>query len=120
MPEGGALPFVYGPQGASMFVIAVRTEGIDPGDPERPVGPGNPLVEITVVNEEGNTISLLRRYSAFEAVAGEDGMFFNGGFFVIIDDRCPSGSLLTAVATLEDPSGAMRCGQLEFLADCGR
>jgi hypothetical protein len=102
-----------------MFVIAIQAEGIDPGDLESPVGPGNPLVEITLVNSEEETLSVLRRYTAFETVPSETDLFFNGEFFVVVDERCPKDALLTAVATLEDPMGNLRCGELDFVADCG-
>ena len=119
MTSGSDLRYVTGPQGSSMFVIAARAEGIYPGDPENPLGRESPLVEMTLVNEAGATISVLRRRAAFDPDPAASGMYFNGGFFVIVDDRCPRDQMLRAVATLEDRDGETRCGDLEFTADCG-
>ncbi|MBW2461549.1 MAG: hypothetical protein JRH11_07870 [Deltaproteobacteria bacterium] len=117
--DGGPLSLVTGPQGSSMFVVAVRTEGIDGGNPDQPTGVNNPLVEITVVDGAGESVAVLRRYSAFSPDPTRPGSLFNGGFFVVIDDLCRHGEELTAVALLEDANGDQRCGQLTFVADCG-
>ncbi len=102
-----------------MFVIAVETDGIDPGNPDRPVSIENPLVEITVTDEEGAVMGMLRRYSAFAVDPERTDTFFNGGFFVVISDICRAGALLHAVAVLEDAGGDRRCGELDFVVACG-
>jgi hypothetical protein len=74
---------------------------------------------ITVHDQTGHEVSQLRRRAAFLPDRQEEGYFYNASFFVVLDERCPSGAPLTAHAVLEDRSGNMRCGALEFVADCG-
>ena len=118
MDADDVLTVVRGPQGASMFVIAARARDIEPGDLADPLGGGSPLVELEVVDERGDRVSLLRRRSAFSPVEGEEDLFFNSGFFVVVDGSCPRDQRLHVHGTLLDDAGNLRCGDLEFGVEC--
>lgn len=112
------LTVVLGPQGSSMFVIAARARDIVPGDLEDPLGSTSPLVELDVVDESGERMALLRRRSAFSPVEGDEGLFFNSGFFVVVDGRCPRDESVHVHGTLVDDDGNLRCGDLTFRVSC--
>ena len=118
MAGGDPISMVTGPQGASMFVMAARAEGIFPGNPAMPYGSDNPLVEIIVTNAMDEEIGFFRSRAAFEAAAGMPGTFEHAQLFVVVDavGSRLAGQTLMARAELTDRDGVMRCGGLTFLA----
>ena len=118
MPPDGSIAMVLGPQGATMFVMAARTVGIDPGDATVAYARDNPLVEIRVTDGEGELLSLYRARSAFLEDPGAVDTFYNASLFVIVDAHggALSGVTLHAEAVLRDSEGRVRCGSLAFVA----
>jgi hypothetical protein len=119
MSKGDPLSMVVGPQGATMFVMAMRATGIDPGDPERPISRDNPLLDVVVTDMEGTEAAHYRGIHFLYPDPGEEDWFVKAGIYVIVDERptALSGHMLTADAVLTDRHGVERCGQLTFLAE---
>jgi len=118
MPPDGSIAMVLGPQGATMFVMAARTVGIDPGDATVAYSRDNPLVEIRVTDEEGELMSFYRARSAFLEDPAAADAFYNASLFVIVDAHggALSGATLHAEAVLRDSEGRVRGGSLAFVA----
>ena len=111
--EGEPLAVVTGVQGAQMFVMAVRTAGIMPGDPEQP-SKNDPIVEINVNRTAYSVVGRFRARVAFSPDSGD--MFATSNLFVVLDAQPPveDGQSLTAQGLLRDASGAERCGSVIF------
>lgn len=114
--EDEELKLVIGPQGARMFIFALRTQGIYPGDPDVPASPDNPNVDLRVTWETGFEVARYRGRPLF--MDGDPGMLDAAGLFVIIegtggnvvDDRLIVG------AEVVDRDGEFRCGKATFIA----
>ncbi len=113
---GGEVDLVVGPQGAQMFVLAARTQGIAPGDPDDPASPDNPLIEIVAVVDGDVEVARYLGRAAFVPDAGGGDALVAPGLFVVADGAALAGRTLRAVGTLEDAVGARRCGELVFVA----
>lgn len=114
---GADIPMVVGPQGATMFILAIRTSGIDPGDPNNVTSPDNPSITITLIHEQGSEMALYRGRLGF-AQADTGSMLEVNGLFVVVDGRIADlvGTQVTAYANVVDKNGVGRCGALEFVA----
>ncbi len=119
LPEGTSLPFVRGPQGSSMFVLAARGRGFEPGDPEQPIGPRSPRLEARLFAPDGELVSLLRERAAFEEDPTSPGRYFDASMFLVVDGPCPAVPLLRARVELRDVEGRRMCGEASFQPDCG-
>ncbi len=115
LTEGESLQVVTGQQGALMFVMAVRTAGIMPGNPEVPSN-NDPIVEINVNRTEYSVVGRFRSRVAFTPDSGD--MFATSNLFVVLDADPPveDGQSLTAQGLLRDAAGAERCGSIVFNA----
>lgn len=115
--DGTAISMVVGPQGATMFVLAIRTSGIEPGDPANVTSPDNPTITITLVHEQGSEMALYRGRAAFED-ADVAPMVEVNGLFVVVEGSIAEliGTHLTAHANVVDANGVTRCGALGFVA----
>lgn len=108
---GGDMPFVVGPQGASMFVLAVRTTGIHPGDPNDPASPENPDVTMSLTRGDGERVALYRGRPYFADDATEPSSVTALGLFVIMEGAHELiGEVLEAQADIVDRDGVARCG----------
>ena len=119
LAEGTSLPFVRGPQGSSMFVLAARGRGFEPGDPEQPIGPRSPRLEARLFAPDGELVSLLRERAAFEEDPTSPGLYFDASMFLVVDGPCPTVPLLRARVELRDVEGRRMCGEASFQPDCG-
>lgn len=115
MPPEGDIAMVIGPQAATMFVLAARTTGIDPGNPADPRASDNPSLELTLSGADGEHLSFYRGRSGFSS-GGEPDTWVQPSIFVVVDAGGLSGRSLEASATLRDASGRWRCGELAFVA----
>jgi hypothetical protein len=113
LTEGETLQVVTGQQGALMFVMAVRTAGIMPGNPEVP-SQNDPIVEINVNRTAYSVVGRFRSRVAFAPDSGD--MFATSNLFVVLDADPPveDGQSLTAQGLLRDAAGAERCGSVIF------
>lgn len=112
--SGAEVPMVIGFQGSPMFVFAIRTEGVYPGDPERPAGRESPLVEIDVLDEGRVVASYRDRVALME----RDGRLVGLSYFVVVD-ATPSDledRPLEAQVYLEDRDGVRQSAALPFHA----
>lgn len=117
LTEGASLSASIGPQGALMFVFALRTTGIHPGDPDNPASTENPVVEI-FLDDGVSEMSHYRGRPPFTSVDPETEEVEAAGLFVIIE-RTPSGiegMPINAQATITDRDGEFRCGRVQFTA----
>jgi len=108
---------VLGPQGARMFVLAVRTQDIYPGDPDEPASPDNPEVDLRLGRADvGTEIARYRGRPLFSP--GDPGMLDAAGLFVIIDGTGGTlvGEQLLVGAEVVDRDGEFRCGTATFRA----
>ena len=117
-PEGGVAP-VVGPQGSTMFALAVRAEGIEPGDPDAAFSVDNPVLELELLAEGGGRlVSTYRGRGGFRPSAGAPARFENALIFVIVDE--PSAALrehrFEVRALLRDSAGTLRCGATQIFA----
>lgn len=115
MVSGDPVPLVTGPQGASMFVLGVRTRGIDPGEPSMPASRTNPTVEIHVLDAAGTELAVYRGRTTFAPDGADPTLLVQPHFFVVTDGAARDlVGTLSAVASLYDATGATRCGTLAF------
>jgi hypothetical protein len=114
---GDAVYMVRGPQGAQMFVLALQTTGIVPGDPTNPVDPTNPDVDI-LLSADGYELARYRGTPGFSPSAGDETVLEAAGLFVILDDQADEliGSEIISTARIVDADGQQRCGQVMFVA----
>ncbi len=108
------VPMVIGFQGSPMFVFAIRTDGVYPGDPERPAGSESPLIEIDVL-DEGRVVA---SYRDRVALTERDGRLVGLSYFVVVD-ATPSDledRPLEAQVYLEDRDGVRQSATLPFHA----
>jgi hypothetical protein len=110
------LKMVIGPQGARMFVFAVRTQGIYPGDPDELASPDNPDVDVRVGWETGFEVARYRGRPVF--FPGDPGMYDAAGLFVVIDGTGANvvDDRLIVGAQITDRDGEFRCGTATFIA----
>jgi len=120
LPESGELTMVVGPQGATMFVIAVRAREIDPGDPTVGYSEDNPRVRVIVRDELDEEIAFYDGHVGFaeDPDADSSGTYVVPDLFVVVDvvATAMEGQSLHASATLTDSEGRERCGELDFIA----
>lgn len=116
MPADGILAPLVGPQGSTMFALAARARGIDPGDADRPASRGNPVVSLAVFDETGHEVARLGSRSPFSPSAGLDDTWETAQLFVVVDHLASElrGRALRAEATLSDREGNLGCGSLRF------
>lgn len=108
---GGDMPFVLGPQGSSMFVLAVRTSGIHPGDPDNPASPENPDVTMSMTRENGQQVALYRGRPFFADDVNNPTIVTAPGLFVIMEGAHELvGDVLTVQADITDRDDVHRCG----------
>ena len=116
LASDGQVPIVVGPQGSSMFVLAVRTSGIFPGSPDDPASPDNPEVTMSLSLEAGGRVALYRGRPYFSPDALEPTMLTAPGLFVIMENAHELvGEQLTAQAEILDRDGEARCGRAQFM-----
>jgi hypothetical protein len=117
LSDGAPVPIVTGPQGAQMFVFAVRTTGIAAGDPDQP-SDDDPLVDVIVRRTSYSVVARFRGRVGLAAEPDIDDAFVVSDLFVVIDAEAPveGGQSLTARGTLRDSAGVERCGTLSFEA----
>ncbi|MBX7195087.1 MAG: hypothetical protein K1X94_23740 [Sandaracinaceae bacterium] len=108
--DGALASLVTGPQGSQMIVLAARTRGIEPGDPERPASADNPVVEIVVLGQDGAEVSTYRGRAAFTVDPAGSDWLVQPEIFVVMDGSRPDA--VEVHATLTDRNGALRCGSL--------
>lgn len=113
---GDQVDAVVGPQGARMFVLALRTGGIQPGDPLDPTSDLNPDVTITLVHA-ADLMALYRGTPGFLPTDTAD-QYEVAGLFVVtdLDGSQLAGLDVVAVAEIEDADGQQRCGTVDFVA----
>jgi len=119
MLEDEELRMVIGPQGSTMFVLSARSSGFDPGDPDvSPVSTVNPTIELTLLDEAGEVVTLYRGRGVFTADPAVPGAFFRSELFIVVDESASLlvGQRLTADGILRDRTGVERCGSLTFIA----
>ena len=114
---GDSVTMVRGPQGAWMFVLALQTDGIVPGDPDNPVDPSNPDVDI-ILTRNGYELSRYRGTPGFTPSAAAPDALEAAGLFVILDGNVSEviDSEVVATAKVVDADGTARCGQVMFVA----
>jgi hypothetical protein len=117
LADGDPVRIVTGPQGASMFVLALRTGGMYPGDPDDPVSPDNPEVDILVRHPDGRELARYRGRPVF-AVDEISQSLTAPGLFVVLEQRPDTlaGLLVAASATIHDRDGVFRWGEARFTA----
>jgi len=111
------VPVVVGPQGASMFVLALRTSGIEPGDPADPTSPTNPDVNITLLLGDAQ-MAVYRGRPAFIDSTTDLGSVEAAGLYAVADGPGSEmvGRQMLATARVEDMNGEQRCGSVNFVA----
>lgn len=116
MPTDGRLAPLVGPQGSTMFALAARARGIDPGDPERPASRDNPVVTLAIDDEAGEEVARLGSRSPLAPSPGLPGTFETAQLFVVVDHLASAlaGRQLRAEATIVDRFGEAACGSLTF------
>jgi hypothetical protein len=114
---GDPVAMVTGIQGAKMFVLAMRTSAIMPGNPADPTSPENPDVSITLV-DGADPIAFYHGTPVFSAVPAVPDLYEVAGLFVVLNGTGEEllGRLLQATAELQDMNGELRCGSIEFTA----
>jgi hypothetical protein len=117
LASGDQVPMVTGIQGARMFVLALRTGDIMPGDPVDPTSPTNPDVSITLV-QAADPIAFYHGTPAFTAVIATPDTYEAVGLFVVLEGSGDEllGTTLEATAQLRDMNGELRCGRILFTA----
>jgi len=116
MPAAGVLAPLVGPQGATMFALAARAQGIEPGDLDRPASRANPVVSLALLDDGGDELSRLSSRSPFAPSEGLADTWESAQLFVVVDHlpRELRGRSLRAEATLADRDGRLGCGSLRF------
>lgn len=104
------IPVVLGPQNANMFVLAVRTSGIDPGDVDNPASRDRPGVSISLFRDGAESMGRYLGRPTFVGTDVQDAL----DVFLIIDRSVRSGEVFTAIGELTDQNGEQRCGTLHF------
>jgi len=117
---GDDVAMILGPQGAHMFVLALQTTGIEPGDPANPIDPSNPDVDI-LLSRNGYEVARYRGTPGFAPDADDPTLLEAAGLFVVLDftsDELDAlvGNEVIATAHVTDSDGAQRCGQVMFVA----
>jgi hypothetical protein len=114
-PLDGPISPVIGPQGATMFPLAVRTRGISPGDPTRPFASENPELELLLFDVHGDPIATLRSRAGMREVGDE---LESSSLYLIVDERpfALIGEDFVVVAHLVDVEERERCGEAVLLA----
>lgn len=115
IPDGGSIKMVIGPQGLTMFILGIRTSGIDPGDPSNVISQDNPSIDISLLGNGGE----MGRYRARTPFSvANDPLVEANGLFVVVEGQ-PSdfdGFAVSAYANVVDKNGVTRCGGLQFVA----
>lgn len=114
-PLDGPITPVVGPQGATMFPLAVRTRGVSPGDPTRPFASENPELELLLFDVHGDQLATLRSRAGMREVGDE---LETSSLYLIVDERPAAliGEDFVVVAHLVDVDELERCGEAVLLA----
>lgn len=112
-----AVQMVTGPQGATMFVLAVRTSGMYPGDPADPVSPDNPDVAVVVRRATGEELAHYRGRPPFYVDDASQALTAVG-LFVVLDEppTAVNGDLVDTSVAIRDRDGLYRWGEATFTA----
>lgn len=114
VPMGGgeALMPVIGPQGSAMWVLALETTGIFPGDG----GLQNPTVRLLVRNGSGDEVASYQNNPDFIPSTG--GAVIAPSLYVVLyyPPEDLANQTLTARAEIRDRDSVYRCAELDFQA----
>lgn len=96
---------VVGPQGSTMLVFLVRTDGIDPGDSASTY----PLVQVSLFDTAARR--QLTEYRQRVSFVADGAGFRSEQLWVVVDALASdlSGRNVTATARLTDRNGVARC-----------
>lgn len=109
------VPIVIGFQGSPMFVLALEARGIDPGDPDAPLGTDNPFVELQVFDDAGRQVAGYRDRAPLQP---EPGGGVGLSHFVVLELATSEveGAALRADAWLRDRYGVEVAASARFVA----
>lgn len=115
MPPDATMTPVIGPQGSLMVALAARTSAIDPGDPTQPAARGNPVLDVTLLDEGGAAIARLFVRSGLVPSEGLVDTYESPQLFVVLEaSEGLADRRLTARGVLRDAEGRVRCGSVEL------
>jgi len=105
LSDGDAMRMVVGPQGSTMLVFLVRTDGIDPGDSASTY----PLVQVSLFDTAARR--QLTEYRQRVSFVADGAGFRSEQLWVVVDALASdlSGRNVTATARLTDRNGVARC-----------
>jgi hypothetical protein len=114
-PLDGPITPVVGPQGATMFPLAIRTRGVSPGDPTRPFASENPELELLLFDVHGDQLATLRSRAGLRAIGDE---LEASSLYLIVDERPTAliGEDFVVMGHLVDAEERERCGEVVLLA----
>lgn len=119
LTDGDTMRIVQGFQGVTMLNFTVRAEEIDPGNPEDRFSDENPIVELKLFRTSYSVVGRFRERVAFQPDPEDYTAFIGADLFVLLGAEVPvrAGQTVTAVATVVDQAGQVRCGSVEFITE---
>ena len=111
LSDGDTLTAVTGGQGLTMVILTLRTEGIDPGDPQRPFLATNPSADILLTYGTQTGAHYISHLAFTANAAGQltSKTAAGAGLYVVLNPNALD-RLLAVTARVTDKNGTQRCG----------